>query len=95
MTIYDQIALKIIREQELLMGPVAWLQAAKVPGLRIIDQKKGEISIDQGSDNVLVINNLVDRFGNLFGRAGREVCKEAVGALVADLEPNRVPVSLR
>ena len=44
MSIYDQIALKIIREQELLIGPVAWLQAAKVKGLTIIDRAKGVVS---------------------------------------------------
>lgn len=95
MTIYEQIALKIIKEQELLMGPVAWDQASKVRGLRIMDSKNGLVSIEEGHDSVLIINNLVDRFGNLFGRAGREVCKEAVSALVADLQPTLVPVSLR
>ena len=94
MTIYDQIALKIIREQELLMGPVAWLQAKKVKSLRIIDREKGIISIEESEGN-LAINGLVEQFGKLFGRAGREVCKEAVGALVADLQPAQVPSSLR
>ncbi len=30
MTTFDQIAGKIIKEQELLMGPVAWIQAVKL-----------------------------------------------------------------
>ena len=95
MTIYEQLAIKIIKEQELLMGPVAWDQAGKVRGLRVIDSKMGLVSIEEDNDGSLVINNLVDRFGNLFGRAGREVCKEAVSALVADLQPTQVPVSLK
>lgn len=95
MTIYAQIALKIIREQELLMGPVAWYEAGKVEGLQIIDREKGVISMGENVDDSLVINNLVGRFGGLFGRAGREVCKEAVSALVADLQPIQVPSSLR
>ena len=95
MTIYDQIAAKIIKEQELLMGPVAWNEAGKVKGLRIIDKKIGDVLIEKGSDTEIVLNSLVDRFGNLFGRAGREVCKEAASALVADLKPSQVPVSLK
>ena len=94
MTIYDQIALRIIKEQELLMGPVAWQQASKVIGLKIIDSKKGVISIE-ADDGSVVINSLVSRFENLFGPAGREVCKEAVSALVADMQPTQVPVSLK
>jgi hypothetical protein len=94
MTIYDQIAEKIIKEQELLMGAVAWQQARKVEGLRI-DKKSGAVTVEKGKDSVVVIDNLVNRFGTLFGRAGREVCKDAVGALVADLKQNQVPSSLK
>ena len=94
MTIYDQIAIKIIKEQALLMGPVAWNEAGKVDGLKI-DSKVGEVSILQANDGGLIINKLVDRFGHLFGRAGREVCKEAVNALIADMQPSQIPSSLR
>jgi hypothetical protein len=94
MTIYEQIALKIIREQELLMGPVAWFTAGKVVGLKIIDRENGIISIESEQDASEVINNLVAQFGKLFGRAGREVCKDAVSALVGDLQPTQVPSSL-
>ncbi len=94
MTVYEQIALKIIKEQELLMGPVAWHEAGKVSDLKIVDRQKGVLSIGASNESK-VINDLVDRFENLFGRAGKEVCKEAVGALVADLEPSKVPANLR
>src|SRR3989338_283840 len=94
MNIYEQLGLKIIREQELLMGPVSWMEAAKVKNLRVIDREKGVISIEE-SDGRQAINDLVERFGKLFGRAGREVCKEAVGALVAYLQPAQVPTSLK
>lgn len=95
MPIHDQIALKIIKEQELLMGPVAWFEANKVKGLQIIDREKGVLSIDTAADANVVINDLVGRFGNLFGRAGLEVCREAVSALIADLQPAQIPSSLR
>lgn len=95
MSIYDQIAAKIIKEQELLMGPIAWYEASKVVGLTIVDKKAGIVSINNKEDGSVVVNNLVDRFGNLFGRAGREMCKEAVSALVADLKPSQIPLKLK
>ena len=94
MSIYDQIAIKIIKEQESLMGPLAWLQAGKVTGIKIIDRQSGIISIE-AKDETLVINNLVGTFESLFGRAGREVCKDAVSALIAELQPNQIPSSLK
>jgi hypothetical protein len=95
MNTYDEIAIKIIKEQELLMGPVAWSEAGKVKGLHIVNQKKGTVSIDQGLDNRTVVDNLVNQYGSLFGRAAREVCKEAVAVLIADLPPSDVPLSLK
>jgi hypothetical protein len=94
MNIYAKIAAKIIKEQELLMGPIAWNEARKVHGLSI-DIQKGVIDIEEGTDGSMLINNLVNRFENLFGRAGREVCKDAVSSLVADLNPSEIPVSLK
>jgi hypothetical protein len=93
-TTYDQIAAKIIKEQELLMGPIAWYEASKVNGLNIIDRKLGVVSVDESNGSV-IIDSLVSRYENLFGRAGREVCKEAVGALVAELKPAQIPTNLR
>ena len=93
MTIYDQLAKKIIMEQALLMGPVAWKQASEVDGLHI-DEKSKEILVDE-NDGIVIIDRLVNRYGNLFGRAGREFCKEAVSSLIADLSPTQVPASLK
>jgi hypothetical protein len=95
MTIYDQIATKIIKEQELLMGPVAWYQANKVTGLHIIDQKIGTVHIEDNLDNRVVIDNLVNKYADLFGRVAREVCKETVTALIAELPKSEVPSSLQ
>jgi len=95
MSKYDQIAIKIIREQELLMGPVAWHEAGKVKGLKIVDQKNGLISIEETANAINIVDNLVNQYGSLFGRAAREVCKEAVMSLVADLPPSEVPSSLK
>ncbi len=93
--IFDQIALKIIREQELVIGPLAWAQAAKVQGIHITDQKAGVVSVDQGPGASSIIDRLVGQYEKLFGRASREVCKDAAAPLVAELSPADVPNSLR
>jgi hypothetical protein len=95
MNVYNQIVSKIIKEQELLMGPVAWYEASKVSGLRIDDKAQGSVAIETGLDSKVVIDNLVRQYSNLFGRAGLEVCKEAVAVLVADLSPTEIPSSLK
>ena len=89
----DQIVIKIIKEQELIVGPLAWSEAGKVKGLRIIDSKKGEVIFDNG-DQKEVINRLVSQYDRLFGRASHGVCREAVVSLIADLQPSEVPSSL-
>jgi hypothetical protein len=94
MSIFDQIAIKIIKEQELVIGPLAWLEAGKVQGLKIIDQNKGEVALNNG-DSKSIVDRLVNRYENIFGRASREVCKEAAASLVADLAPSEVPTSLQ
>ena len=93
MPILDQITTKIIREQELIVGPLAWSEAGKVQGLKIIDQNKGEVAFNNG-DQKEVVNRLVSQYGRIFGQASREVCREAVVSLIADLSPSEVPSSL-
>lgn len=68
MNTFEIIVQKIIREQEQLIGPVAWREAANVKGLRIINQETGEIAIEPNVDGREVIDGLVLRFGNLFGK---------------------------
>ena len=94
MDILSQIASRIIREQELIIGPLAWSEAGKVKDIRIVDQKTGEVDIE-GEDEKSVVDMLVAQYERLFGRASREVCKEAAAPLVADLKPEEVPESLR
>ena len=95
MTTLDQIAGKIIKEQELIIGPLAWEEAGHVKGLHTIDKKTGEVSIEGNVDKRTVIDDLVKEYEVLFGRAAREVCREAVVTLLADLQPSEVPSSLK
>ena len=92
MDTYDQIATRIAKEQELIIGPIAWSEAKKVPGVKI-EEKKHEITIDTDDKNV--VDKLVLQYENFFGRASREVCRDAVRDLVATMSPEEVPTSLR
>ena len=93
MAIFNQISVRIIKEQELIIGPLAWEEAKKVPGLQVVDQQKGEVAF--GADAKDVLDKLVAQYGRLFGRASIEVCKEAVQDLIADLPKEQVPASLQ
>jgi hypothetical protein len=92
MSTLNDIATKIIKEQELIIGPVAWSEAEKVSGLHIESGRK-EVRIE--GDDSAIIDKLVSQYERLFGRASREVCKEAVSSLLIGLSPTQVPVSLR
>lgn len=89
-----EIAIKIIREQEFIIGSLAWDEARKVQGLQIIDAKNGKISIEN-SDPKKIINNLVAQYERIFGRASHEVSKDAVRSIVSKMPVDEVPVSLR
>ncbi len=90
----DTIASKIIKEQALIIGPLAWEEASKVHGVHILNQQTGSVEISDG-DEKEVVDKLVGQYERLFGRASREVCREAVTSLIADLSPAEIPSSLR
>ena len=91
----DQIASNIIKEQELIIGPLAWDKAEKVVGLHILDKKSGAVSIDSGIDVRSVIDNLVKAYERLFGRASHEVCREASKPFLINLTQAEIPLSLQ
>ena len=92
MTTLDQIASKIIKEQELIIGPIAWEQAGKVTGLRI-DIATHQVVIEGNSKEVL--EKLVEQYEKLFGIASREVCRDAVRPLLSQVPEEEVPAILR
>ena len=92
MTPLDHIAQKIIEEQELIIGPLAWSEAAKVAGLSV-DAAKKTVSIS--GDQKVVVDALVEQYERLFGRASHEACRDAVASLLASMPMGEVPSSLR
>lgn len=92
-TIFDQISLRIIKQQELVIGPIAWEEAKKVEGLHIIDQQAG--TLEFSGDAKEVLNRLVAQYSRLFGRVSTEVCREAVQDLIVEMPEDQVPTSLK
>lgn len=91
MTIFDQISTRIVKEQELIIGPLAWEEAKKIAGIHVNGK---EIALE-GNDPKEVINRLISQYEYLFGRASHEVCREAVQDLIAEMPPEEVPSSLK
>ncbi|MEY4747376.1 MAG: hypothetical protein RLZZ416_425 [Candidatus Parcubacteria bacterium] len=91
--IFNQLASKIITEQSLVIGPLAWSEAGKVPGMSINMQQKA--AVIQADDPKAALDKLVAQYERLFGRASHEVCREAAAPLIASLSPDEVPSSLR
>lgn len=94
MLTYQKIVIKIIKEQELIIGPVAWNEARKIPELKNLDRNRNDVNFSD-KDPKAVIDNLVGQYENIFGRASREVCKEAAAPLTAELEASEVPSTLK
>ena len=86
----ENLASQIVKEQEAVIGPLAWAEARKVRGLHIQDHS---VRVEGSSREVL--QALVAQYERLFGRASREVCRDAVRPLIAQVPQDEVPAVLR
>jgi hypothetical protein len=93
MGIFPQIVVRIIQEQELVIGPIAWEEARKIEGL-VIDAATKKVSFTNGNE-IETINKLVMQYQRLFGQASVEVCRDAVKDLIADAPQEQVPSLLK
>lgn len=84
------LALKIIKEQESIIGPLAWSEAEKVEGIDI-DGKSVVVS----GETKTILEDLVAQYELLFGVASREVCRQAVHGFIDDLPEDMIPGVLR
>lgn len=83
---YTELATNIIEKQEVIVGPLAWIEAGKVNGLYIANK---EITIKETPKKIL--GSLVKQYETLFGQASLEVCKDAVRNLLVDVEQEKIP----
>jgi hypothetical protein len=90
--VYSQIILKIIAEQQQVLGPVALEEASRVGTIKIShDLKQVEIS----GPGHMALAALVNQYEKLFGKASVEVCKEAAKGLIGQLPASEVPEVLK
>ena len=87
-----KIPIRIIKEQELVIGPLAWEEAGKVSGL-IISQTHDSVTFSGDSKDV--INRLVAQYEKIFGKTSHAVCHDSVQDIIAELSPEEVPSSLK
>ena len=91
MNVKDQLIDIIIKEQAAIIGPLAWEEAGKVSGLRV-DIRTHLVSVE--GDSKEVMEKLVTRYERLFGKASREVCRDAVRPYIAQIPPDQLPTVL-
>ncbi|MDQ3076306.1 MAG: hypothetical protein M3Q34_04235 [bacterium] len=89
---FPKIASRIIKEQETVIGPLAWNEAKKVEGLSILDQSRELVSFS--GDPKETINRLVARYERIFGKASHAVCHDAVQDILAEMPRDMIPSSL-
>ena len=94
LNVFNEISIRIIREQEAIIGPLAWAEASKVAGFEVIDANKKIVNI-KAEDPREVVNALVARYEKLFGRLSRDVSRQAVSDLTADIPTEDIPTSLK
>ena len=90
MDIFAQMAEKIIKEQEGIIGPVALEQARKVDGLSV-DWEKHEVAL--AGDEKAIVQKLVEQYQHLFGQTSVEVCIDAIRNL--QVPTDNLPALLR
>jgi len=92
MDIYAQIAVKIIAGQETIIGPVAIEQAEQVDGMKV-DWPHHEVTVS--GNKVKVIEDLIEKYKELFGQISVEVSRQAAASLMAQLPTDGLPAPLR
>lgn len=91
MDVYAEIVERIIKQQESIIGPIAVEQAEHVHNLKL-DWAKKDISVT--GDGAKVIDELVDKYKELFGKISVEVCREAAEPLIKKLPKGKLPKTL-
>ena len=90
---FTKLVIKIIEEQETIIGPLAVEQAKKVPGIKLDWSNKHQISLE--GDRKLILEQLTKQYQSIFGQASVEVCRMVVHKLFSQILPNEIPIILQ
>ena len=86
--LFDQIAEKIIEQQEAVIGPIAVDQARKVSELTI-NWANHKVDISGNPQNA--IDALVEQYKELFGQIAVQACKDAAIRYISQLPLEQQP----
>lgn len=89
--LFDQIAEKIIEQQEAVIGPIAVEQAKQIRELTI-DWPQHDVDVTGNPQQA--IDELVEKYKELFGQIAVQVSKDAAASVLAQLPPDQQPKSL-
>ncbi len=91
--IYNKILSRIIQEQELIVGSLAWQIASKVEKLVITNKEEYQVYISGEPQNI--INDIVLRYQKVFGTLATDVSKRATADILAEMPIEDIPISLK
>lgn len=91
--LFDQIAEKIIAQQEQIIGPVAVQQARQVDGITVDWGNNHTVTLEGNGKEIL--DDLINQYRELFGQIAVEVSKEAAAKLASGLTPDQLPELLK
>ena len=84
---YREVIKRIVKEQQLLIGPIALTIASKIPGVKA--DSTNAIDFDATEFNEDAIEALINAYQALFGKAAVEVCKTSIKSMD---NPNNYPL---
>lgn len=91
MGIFEDMASRIIKEQQTIIGPLALREANKVQGLKA----DGVDSVVIQGDSKAVLQKLVEQYAKLFGQTSIQLCREVAESLSSELSESDKPDFLK
>ncbi len=92
-SVASDIAQAIVNHQSAIIGPLAYEQAKKVPGI-VVSSNTVEVE-NKEADPSTPLTGLVKKYEELFGTTSIEVCKDAVRELKISFSANDLPSILQ
>ncbi|MEP7166792.1 MAG: hypothetical protein ABI758_02325 [Candidatus Woesebacteria bacterium] len=91
--IASKVAQAIVNHQRDIIGPLAFEQAGKVPGIVV---SQSTVSLQESlPDPANTLVGLVHKYEELFGQTSVEVCKDAVKELGSAISSKDLPAILQ
>lgn len=90
--VFDQIAEKIIEQQEAIIGPIAVERAKLVEELKV-NWQQHDVDIEGNPQHA--IDSLIEQYRELFGQIAVQASKDAVASIISQVPADQLPDSLK